>query len=240
MGYRKRYGRGYAKKRNYRRRGKGKSHIKTMMGHVADRALSYASSMGGATGVLARNVLLLKNLVNAETKYLDTTGGPSAVSNAVGSFGTALNLVQESSDYNGREGRSIINDSITVNWILTINASATNTFIRCMIVSDKKPDVSAANIGDVIGSSGDYLTQIDKEKNGDRFVILKNWLVNLSSVSKQSDQGKIYLNLKGTHTTFSNTTTGLEKNRLIFFAISNEATNTPTIYFNCRFRYRDN
>lgn len=230
----------YRKFRRYKKKYTKNYNVKKMMGHVVNRGLSYASRVPGPIGSVARAVSMIKGLVNVEVKYLDTTVSAAAITNSVSSFSQALNSIIEGDEYNNRNGRSILNRSISVNWSCIMHASATNTYVRLVLACDKKPDVGTVNYGSVYGSSSNYLTQINKAEDGDRFVILKDILIKLSTAECTNQYGKIYVDLKGTHTIFDASSADTEKNRYFIVAISDQPTNTPTLNFVSRFRFTDN
>jgi len=234
----------FSKKRPFARKSRPSKYArktnntKKMMGHAMNYALQRAKGAGGYIGMLARNVDLIKSFINVETKYLDIANN-TAASSALNSYSIVLNPVVEGDDYFQRQGRSILNDSLTLNYTYTANAGALQTFCRVIVVADLKPDIGAAVISDVLGGSAGFLTQIDKASNGDRFVILKSMILS-TNANNPNMSGKIHLNLKGTHTLFDATTSDHEKNKLYIMAVSDQATNAPALAFYSRFRYKDN
>lgn len=225
---------GFRRKRFFKRRTgtKKSNNMKRMMGHV-ERGLTFG--MG-----LAKKVKFLSGLINVEKKFVNITNS-AAVSNSVSSYSIVMSQIAEGDDAAQRTGRSILLDSLNVHWSAKINGSATNTLIKIAIVCDKKPDIGAANFGTVFGNSTTVNGHIDKLSEGDRFVIMKVVLVRLNAGEGLSQTGKIYLGLKGVHIKFDGTgATDYENNVYYFMALSDEATNTPTLAFDSRLSFYDN
>lgn len=216
-----------------RRPGTKKSNnMKKMMGHV-ERGLSFGFG-------LAKKVKFLSGLINVEKKFVNISNSAS-VSNSVSSYSIVMSQIAEGDDVAQRNGRSVLYDSLNIHWSAKIHASATNTLIKIVVVCDKKPDIGAANFGTVFGNSTTVNGHIDKLTEGDRFVIMKVVLVRLNSGEGLAQTGKMYIGLKGVHGKFDGTgATDYEGNVFYIMALSDEATNTPTLAFDSRLSYFDN
>lgn len=204
------------------------------------RMLGSTSSTVASMAQLYRTVNHMKNMINCEKKYVDAT--TSSVVPSSGTYAFFCNGLAEGDDYNARNGRSILMDSLHLRWSAKVNSSATNTLLRIIVVADKKPDVGTPSYTDVMGGAS-TIAQIDKEAVGDRYVILRNKLLSLNPGANPARTGDIFISLKGIHQKFDNTSSGstdLESNGIWVFATADEATNTPTLSINSRFSYYDN
>lgn len=230
----------FTRKTNFRRKRFGRksrmlkksNNVKRMMGHV-ERGLSYGVG-------LAKKVKFLSGLINVEKKFFQTSFS-GVVSNLTSSYASVLSDIPQGDDINNRNGRSILWDSLNIHWSAKISASATNTLLRITIVCDKKPDVGGVNYGTIYTTGGTVLGHIDKGGEGDRFVILRTFLVRLNAGEGLSQTGKLFIGLKGIHQIFDGTgATDREKNSLWIVAISDEGTNFPTLAYDCRLSFYDN
>lgn len=205
--------------------------------------------LGSAVGYLntARKVMKwanqAKKMINSEKKYLDTVVTATNVDNTGTTYNQIINAIPEGDDYNSRDGRSILNDSIHLTYTAKVNSSATNTILKMVLVCDKKPDATTACSYNQVYGSAAVNAQINKASEGDRFVILAKRVLKLNPGASPSITGDIYYKLNGVHTKYDGTgsTIGdVEKNAYFVIAVSDEATNYPTLAFTSRFSWYDN
>lgn len=238
----KSYRRKPAKRAPYKN--KKKDNMKRMLGHVANKALDYAKLVPGPVGTLARGLGMMKSFINVEEKYVDTILATSTIPSTPATISLLLNAIAQGDGYNQRNGQSVINKSVTINYALTMNSVAVFTSIKIALVMDKKPDVTAlTTAATVYGAASNYLSQVDKEENGDRYVILKSEIINLDSAYRRTYFNKWHVDLTETHTLWDGTTGAIadfEKNALFIVAVSDQPTNLPVLDVNARFRYFDN
>lgn len=226
------YKRRYYPKKNYRKKS---TNARRMMGH---RGRNYLSTI--------RSVMkwanLARNMINCEKKYRDVAvnSNPSSVS----TLSVLLNGLAEGDDTQNRNGRSVLADSLHVRWTSKLGNAATNTMLKFVIVCDKKPDITTPTSWAQVYGGNEINGQIDKQNEGDRFVILKQHMVRLNDGTGRSASGDIYLSLKGVHIKYDGTgstgTVDLESNAIYIIAISDEPTNAPIFNFVSRFSFYDN
>lgn len=235
--------RSYGRKRYKPRKSQGQRKSekqRKLLGGVIDTGLQYASSFPGPVGMVAKGLQYVKSVINVENNRKDTsiTLNPSTQVNATGSD---LNAIAQGDDIGARTGRSILANSVIVNYSLIKHASASQTFVRLVLVCDKKPDTGNANYGEIYGVGANYQSFIDRANGADdRFIILKSKTIALDA-NHTLESGKFKLSLKGVHVRYDGTAaTDFETNRIMIVAISNESTNTPTVFIDSRFTYSDN
>lgn len=190
---------------------------------------------------LAKTVMYMKNMINCEKKFFDVSA--AVVPTSAAPTATLLNNVAEGDDYNQRNGRSLLCDSVHVRWTAKGNNAATNTVLKFVIVMDKKPDSALPCLYGQVYGSNSTIAQYDKANESDRFVIIKQQLVLLNTGSGMARQGDFYISLKGIHIKYDFTGGAigdLETNALHLLATSDEATNAPSLGFTSRFSYYDN
>jgi hypothetical protein len=203
------------------------------------KRIPYATMAKQVYGDVLPYMKSLKNLLNVEDKYVD-------VANTAGFSSTAtlilLNGVLQDDTENGRVGISIKSVSLDFNMTLTINSSATATYVRMFIVRDEQPNGAAFTYGTFVSSQTDVrtLTNVNFEQ---RFYTYADELFALNSNGQQNQvfRTRIPINF---HTYFDDSDVGdvtdISKNSLYLVLVSNEATNTPTIGYYSRYWFVDN
>jgi hypothetical protein len=181
----------------------------------------------------------LKNLLNVEDKYVD-------VANTTGFNSTAtlilLNGVLQDDTENGRVGISIKSVAMDLNVTLTINSSATASYVRLFVVRDEQPNGAAFGYGTYVASQTDVrtLTNVNFEQ---RFYTYVDELFALNANGQQNQvfRTRIPLNF---HTYYDDSDAGditdIAKNSLYLVIVSNEATNSPTVGYYSRYWFVDN
>lgn len=214
MAYR-RYGRKRFRGRGRRRRG-GNS-----MWNLAKKA---------ASGVV-------KYYLNPEYKFLDYDTGLT-ISNT-GTVLSGVNLIATGDDSTNRDGNSIKITSWLLRWSCTINASATSTRFRIVIVTDTASHGAVPAVTDILESAS-TLSPLNKT-NGSRFTPLYDRMFALDADDPMK-VGKIYKKMQHHIHYLNNTaaTTSLGQGPIYVLAISSEATNVPSFSINNRFRFLDN
>lgn len=224
------------KRRPAFRRATRKPAYKRMLGHAN-------SALDRVPGVVGGTLRLMRNFINVETHYSDV-GDSHAIKSDGTDFLHLANGIATGDDFNTRSGRSVLLKQFQMKWALAQNASATNTFVHLALCVDKKPDsATAASHDAVYGTGSTYLSMIDRAEEGDRFVILRQFTVALDQKSSPTAHGELFVKLDGIHTLYDGTAAtyaDIEKNALILVAVSNEATNTPTLTLNTRVSWYDN
>ncbi len=183
----------------------------------------------------------IRKLINIEEKDLETI----QASVAFDTTGTiySLSTVAQGTDYNTRVGDSIKMQRITVRYRLFKNSSATASMCRVILFRDLDGYGTAPTTADVlqtVGSATAPLTPPDF-LNRKRFAIIRDELVDLNSTGDSSYSGVWDLAHEG-HVLYLGTTAAAASNgkgSVYMLALSDEATNTPTIAFSARIVFTD-
>lgn len=197
----------------------------------------------GAAKFLAKRayqgVRYLKGLVNSEMFKFDNSFN-STVSTSPGS----LNLVGigQGDDENQRQGNSILARYLHLRFDITIHASATNTFLRMVLVCDKQQTADTSpTFSDIFDTStvSAVIGPLNKNTVG-RYSIMFDRVFKLDNQAHPNIFKKMYFKLYR-HVRYNGTaTTDVQKNGMWLFYVSNEATNTPTLTLQSRIGYHDN
>lgn len=179
----------------------------------------------------------IARLINVEEKLFDVN-----TSGNISSSGTIFNLsnIAEGSDFNNRDGLSVLTQSLSFSSIFTIHNSATNTFLRFIIFRDNSQRGVDPAVTDVLESAIVHSPIV--HFSASRFNILMDKTVDLASVSKTLGHHRENFNINK-HIYYSSTTGADASNyqgALFLLALSNEATNTPTFAFYTRLAFTDN
>lgn len=185
---------------------------------------------------IARQV---KSLVNVEYKYKDSAADvtPSTTEAFVLLNGLALGDTSET-----REGQSILMKNMLVRFQLVLNASASVTATRVIIVIDKQSNAAAPTAAQILDVTGSMISPLNIDY-GSRFVVLLDKLFALDNVGKKIIEFKRFmkLNAHAKYNTANNgTVADITTNSLYMMHYSSEATNTPTLSYNIRLRFIDN
>lgn len=179
----------------------------------------------------------IARLINVEEKLFDVSTGGS-ISNSGSIFN--LSNIAEGSDYNNRDGLSILTQSLSFSSIFTINASAVNTFLRIIIFRDNLQRGADPAVTDVLETASVQSPVV--HFTASRFNILMDRTVDLAPTEKTLGHHRENFNINK-HIYYSSTSGADASNyqgALFLLAISNEATNTPTLSFYTRLAFTDN
>lgn len=171
-----------------------------------------------------------------ELKYYDNESSGAVLTTA--SVTKLSNMAQGDTEVT-REGKEVVARSLHCRGYITQHASASWTNVRCMIVLDREYDGADPGITDILDSSYAY-SYLNMSKAG-RFQVLWDKTFLLSSGIKDSVQFKINKKLrhKVKYQGTDGTAASLESGQLLFIRFSDEATNTPTLSLESRFRFMD-
>ncbi len=186
------------------------------------------------------NVQKLARLINVEFRTLTTsfTADPN-------STGAVVNLtaIAQGDNIGNRQGNKIRMKHISVRGSVAINASATATRLRMMIVRDNNGSTTIPAITALFSSSGVF--NQNRNKLGDpqtnsRFSIIFDKFLLLNQDGRE--QGAVnYSSSLDHHVYFSATASTDEgKGALYLFISSNEATNDPIVSVDCMLKWIDN
>lgn len=207
---------------------------------------SYASSFSNMrVGDVARSawngVKYLRGLVNSEMYKKDNYATAAAIP-----IGTAppnayifTNIDQGDGD-GGRSGNSILAKRLSVRGTITMNALATTTFVRCIIVRDLQNTTdSYGALSNIIQDPSNMGSLLNNQTVG-RYTVLYDRTYSMNSGGKTS----ILLNVNlafDYHVRWNGSAaTDIQKGGLYMYLWSNESTNTPTYTAHHRLSYHDN
>lgn len=201
------------------------------------KSVSSVSARATKALTLARSVA---SKVNVEYKTNDSASNVGVSTTAQTIHLTGLT---KGDDYNNRDGRSVCYKSIEMDLYTIQHASATATVVRYVLVLCKN-GLSAPTFAGIFDTSSAQAVIAHRNlTNRKNYVILWDKLEFMDSAShKQCIDSKFKkLNM---HTIFNSGNAGditdIENNALYLVMVSNEATNTPTVYYNVRLRFVDN
>lgn len=197
------------------------------------------TTYGKAATQLYNDVATLKNLINTEFKAIDTTVSSSSISTSATAW--LLNGATKGDDLNTREGRQFRMKSIQYHIACTMNAAASHTSVRLVLVLDKQANAAAPAFSDIFSvASTRGLRDLDGRK---RFWIIKDQTIDLSITGQQERNLKFYRQFD-IKTIFNSGNAGtiadIDTNSLYLFIISDEATNQASVSGFARLRYIDN
>lgn len=227
----------YLKKLGY------KKYYRTMMRKLRPSRLQTLQKMTGVRpkygrSRLERRINNIESRLSTEVLFFDNNVAPTAVDNA-GAYQVIFNAISQGDGENDRTAEKVKGKNLVLNYTAKINASATNTTLAMAIVYDKKPAIGATSWTTVYQNAVPQ-SQFLKD-NGDRYVVLKHMVLSLNNAGKNAVSGKIFINLKDIASEWSSSTnTAFTKGRLSLVAISDEATNTPTLTVYSRYNFYDN
>lgn len=195
---------------------------------------------GRAGRQLAKDVMMLKGLINTEFKSADPYNG-TIINPGVSPVITLLNGLTQGDDISNREGRQIRLKSVDISQAYSMNGAAFGTIIRMMLVLDKQPNGAVFNSADLLQNTDTVaFRQLDNRR---RFLILEDRKYTISSTGPIIGYDRVYKEID-IKTTYDDSNAGtiadIETNALYLLFISNEATNVPQVRVSARIRWLDN
>lgn len=185
-----------------------------------------------------KTALLVKSLVNVESKVIDIAPFASGVSNTGVIY--TLNSLGQGTTSVTRVGDSVKFQALHLNGYITQHASATNTIVRVWLIRFKEPRGSTINLSTDFWQNVNVLSYIQTQKR-DRYAILYDRTFHLQAGGASQVQIEKHVKLNA-HTKYdgnAGTIADIQTNGYFLVALSNEATNTPVINACLRLRYTD-
>ncbi len=219
MPYRKSY-----KKKNTRRYG---AHSKYS---------GYLDTAGKALAV----AYAVKKLINVEFRTITTT--LTADPNATGAV-VPLTAIAQGDDIANRQGNKIRAKHMSVRGHIQINASATASHGRMIIIRDNNGSTTIPTIANLFTDASTM--RVGKNKLGDpqsnsRFSILWDYTYTLDAVNHSQLYFK-YTETLDHHIYYTGSAATDEgKGHLYLFTVSNEGTNDPVVSADCMVKFIDN
>lgn len=186
------------------------------------------------------DVLYLKRQFNSEDKWIDVSNGGTTVTNT--QTQVLLNGVTTGTSSITRTGQSIKAVNIQFNLAITVNSSATASFLRCIILRDEQPNGAAPAAANILNVGGNFISPRNVGYN-ERFHVFYD---ELFAVCLNGPANKVisFVRPLGFHTIFNTGTAGditdITKNSLYLILLSNEATNGVVVSYYSRFSFLDN
>lgn len=183
----------------------------------------------------------IRKLINIEEKILEVVQGSTAF-NTTGTI-WSVSTVAQGTDYTERVGNSIKMQKIIVRWRVFKNGSATSSMVRVILFRDLDGYGTAPTTADVlqtVGGATAPLTPVDF-LNRKRFAIIHDEMVDINSTGDSSYSQTWSAPHEG-HILYLGTTAAAASNgkgSVYMLAVSDEATNTPTIAFSSRIVFTD-
>ncbi len=183
----------------------------------------------------------LKGLVNVEFKFLDhiAVSTVSATPTIIQITNAAVGDTAET-----RDGDQVKLTSIYLNYIITLNASATASTMRVMLIKDSQTNGAIYTAAQLFADStaNDNLVSPLNLDNKYRFKVLYDRNHIVSSTGKSIIHLKKYIKVsdKIRYGGAAGDITDLNSASYSILAVSNEATNQPTFQRSFRVRFVDN
>lgn len=218
MAFRRRYRRRRFRRRRYYKKKQG----------LASKALSMAWKV--------------KRLLNVEYKFHDVQVTGSSISTTPTI--TQLSNIALGDTASTRDGNSIKWTRFTSHGTLSINSSATRTYVRMLLILDTQTNGAIYTAGDILQdtTADDAIVSLYNLNNRQRFKVLYDKVVRLASntISVKTFKVNKSFSLRQIFNADSAAITSIPTYSLSLMFISNEATNTPTLTMYNRLRYIDN
>jgi hypothetical protein len=183
--------------------------------------------------------LLLKEVINVEHKeWPDTPLPPTTVTTTTTFFN--CNKIAEGADYTDRNGRSIKCSSFSLKGLIYFNVAATRSVFRLICFVDNGHDGATPAIGDLL--LGTPLVNADRapdpnDRSRYRVLMDKRFWLNVSQPIQFLD----FKHAVKHHILFDGTAaTDYAHGSIWIAAMSDEATNGPSVELESRLRFVDN
>ena len=182
----------------------------------------------------------VKKLINVEWKSKTTVAStPAAATVSIQN----LTAIAVGDDYDDREGRKIRLKSVQLKGSAEINASATATKLRVMVVRDNNGSTTAPVIADLFANDAafyDNKPHNDDPQTNARFSVLMDKFYILDTAKQRMVGIRGYRKLNS-HCYFSGSASTDEgKGSLWLLSASDEATNTPGLTMEAIVKWIDN
>lgn len=193
---------------------------------VASKALSIANQV--------------KKLVNAEYKYVDTSG-----SGNVSSTGTidCLSLIAQGTTATTRTGNTVKYARLSLKMLQAANVTTDNNFgvSRYIIFRDLQSDGTAPTVAEVLESAS--VNAFLNNNNKARFTVLKDFYLKTSSKTSNTNnvfKCSIPLSHHGYYKSSGGTIAEVQNDNLFILFINWGNTNPPNYAYTARLRFLDN
>lgn len=223
--------------RNKRATKGGRRKVKT------DAVGQYASDAWSLAKRTAVGLNEIRKLINIETKFVDKAQTSTAISTTATVF--AISQTAQGLDVSNRVGDSIKLQHITVRGRVNVSTAASNSLVRIMVIRDLDGYGTAPVSADILQDSATVSSCLSPINylNRERFSVLYDELVELQGIVQGTAGMPFYFDsAHAGHVLYLGTTATAASNgkgSLYVVALSDEATNTPSIAFYSRVTYTD-
>lgn len=187
---------------------------------------------------MARDVAWLKSVVNVERKYNDITFANTVTETE--NF-QLLNGLATGDTGQTREGQSIKCTASFLRLYATMNASATTTQLRIILLIDTQPNAQVPTSAELLTSNTNILSPLLIAYGG-RFKVCLDKIFRMDT-NKLNVEFKYYKKLRF-HTKYNTNVDGgiddITKNSYYLMMVSDQPTNAPTVNWWHRLRFIDN
>lgn len=199
------------------------------------------NDMKGPLGYAIRGVNMMKNLINTEKKYIENlTIGPIIVTSA-GRIDCISLIAQGLTDIT-RVGNSILGASLQLRKNVVVSAVDPSQTLRMILFLDKNnANGTLPLVTDVLTTAD--ISSMSNINNNDRFVILRDSVVTVSTSGDNKNYEKFYVDLTRLHIKFDGTAAtqaSAAENHIYVLLISDVAVNGPTVTVGNRIAFYDN
>lgn len=183
-----------------------------------------------------KGVQYLKTMINSEVYKNDVTQTDNPGSSGVI---THLTGIAQGDGDGQRTGLSILCKGISFRYVGTIGASATDSFVRILIIRDLQQAADTVPTISNVLESVTVIGHLNSESVG-RYQILYDRVHQLQSVNVKTYYGKVYLRVNK-HLRYNGSLgSDIQKDGMFVITLSNEATNVPSCSWTSRLYYYDN
>ncbi len=182
----------------------------------------------------------VKKLINIEYKVIRTgfTTDPSSTGSV-----TNLTAIAQGDDIDERDGNKIRVKYIKFSGSVTLNASASDSRVRIVVIRDNNGSTTQPAITDLYTTASGYANnqmKVSTPQNNSRFTVLYDRLLIMDAGHGLTQQFKWSSSLDH-HVFYTGTAATDEgKGNLYLFLASNEATNDPVMAATCNVMFIDN
>jgi len=184
----------------------------------------------------AKGVWYLKGLVNSEMLHTNI-----AASTTISSTGGVIHLtgLAQGDTSSGRTGNSVLFRNLLQRIRITLNSSASTTYVRYMLVQDNQ------QIGDTTPTIADVLESVDvlsplATASQGRFKVLQSKVIALDNVKSKTYLTTKYKDMRHHVRYNGSANTDIQKGGIYFMFVSDQSITTPTLDYNFKLGYHDN
>ncbi len=239
MPYNGGYNRNGGRSSGFKRTRRGGRRNRNRGGYRRNVGTSYNFTYGNVMDKVIGDIGKLKGLINTEFKAKNVINDilPTTTMNI-----TLLNGLTKGDNLDNRDGRIVRIKSVWIKQYFTINPTATDTFIRIMVIIDKQPNSTLLTIGEILESTRiESMTSLNSRK---RLIFLMDKVITLTQGSGTAYYDSYYRKLD-MHTVYDASNLGdisdISTNALYLCTLTNEVmANAPFVGRLSRIRFIDN